>query len=607
MNHSLELPSLSLPARLTALRAEIQAEAQSILAQYMGECSPIELAAHPSAINLAHYLALRRRDLRSLQEDLAEAGVSSLGRCESHVMATLDQVIAILQHGYRPPLRGSDVRYPSYREGKSLLEHNTRRLFGPSDRERTARIMVTLPTEAAFDPALIEELMAKGMNCARINCAHDDRVTWRAMVDNIIHARQATGKKCAILMDLAGQKIRTRMPAAQGAGLKLKVTRNGQAVEPALLALVRAEANDPVDARAWLAVSAAVHGRMAIGDRLVFTDARGKPRQIDIVAQGEDGEWIGACAQNAVINADTRCVVQRRDALAQFSPVCELSVARLPARTRPRRLFVGDRLLLCRELDPQDNGPPRVGCTHPRVLEQLRPGHAVWFDDGKLGTVVEHVDAQCAALRVVQGRPAGVKLRDDKGINFPDLHLHVPCLTDKDLDDLDFVCEHADMVGFSFVQSGRDMKALIKALAERGAGHLSVIAKIETQVAVRNLPEIILTTLPHHCFGVMIARGDLAVELGGERLAEIQEELMWLCEAAHVPVIWATQVLEGLTKQGVSSRPELTDAAMSGRAECVMLNKGAYLPRAVNVLDSILTRMQDHQHKKVSRMRALHW
>jgi pyruvate kinase len=90
-------------------------------------------------------------------------------------------------------------------------------------------------------------------------------------------------------------------------------------------------------------------------------------------------------------------------------------------------------------------------------------------------------------------------------------------------------------------------------------------------------------------------------------MAEIQEELLWLCEAAHVPVIWATQVLENLTKKGMSTRPELTDAAMSGRSECVMLNKGPYVLQAVATLDSILIRMQDHQYKKVSRLRALHW
>jgi pyruvate kinase len=105
--------------------------------------------------------------------------------------------------------------------------------------------------------------------------------------------------------------------------------------------------------------------------------------------------------------------------------------------------------------------------------------------------------------------------------------------------------------------------------------------------------------------GVMIARGDLAIECGYERMAEVQEEMLWIAEAAHMPVIWATQVLENLAKMGQPSRAEITDAAMSERAECVMLNKGPYIIAAVRVLDNILRRMQAHQSKKASRLRPL--
>jgi pyruvate kinase len=103
----------------------------------------------------------------------------------------------------------------------------------------------------------------------------------------------------------------------------------------------------------------------------------------------------------------------------------------------------------------------------------------------------------------------------------------------------------------------------------------------------------------------MIARGDLAVECGFERLAEAQEEILWICEAAHIPTIWATQVLENLAKEGIPSRAEITDAAMGHRAECVMLNKGPYVARAVAVLDDILSRMQAHQAKKRAMLRHL--
>lgn len=110
------------------------------------------------------------------------------------------------------------------------------------------------------------------------------------------------------------------------------------------------------------------------------------------------------------------------------------------------------------------------------------------------------------------------------------------------------------------------------------------------------------------------ARPDARGALGGSaarrselrlRLPEIQEELLWLCEAAHVPVIWATQVLEGFVKNGIPTRAEMTDAAMGNRAECVMLNKGPYLADAVNVLGRVLSRMQDHQYKKTPQLRAL--
>jgi len=124
-------------------------------------------------------------------------------------------------------------------------------------------------------------------------------------------------------------------------------------------------------------------------------------------------------------------------------------------------------------------------------------------------------------------------------------------------------------------------------------------------IARFNLPRLLLAALRTPPVGVMLARGDLAVEVGFERMAEVQEEILWLCEAAHVPVIWATQVLETLTKQGAPSRAEVTDAAMSGRAECVMLNKGPYVVRATQFLSHVLERMASHQSKKTAMLRKL--
>ncbi len=103
----------------------------------------------------------------------------------------------------------------------------------------------------------------------------------------------------------------------------------------------------------------------------------------------------------------------------------------------------------------------------------------------------------------------------------------------------------------------------------------------------------------------MIARGDLAVEIGFARVAEMQEEILWLCEAAQVPVIWATQVMESFLKTGVPSRGEMTDAAMASRAECVMLNKGPHLFDGIAMLDRLHDRMGGHLTKKAHMLRAL--
>lgn len=104
----------------------------------------------------------------------------------------------------------------------------------------------------------------------------------------------------------------------------------------------------------------------------------------------------------------------------------------------------------------------------------------------------------------------------------------------------------------------------------------------------------------------MIARGDLAVESGYERMAELQDETLRICAAAHLPVVWATQVLEQLAKSGRPSRAEITDAAMSRRAECVMLNKGPFiLPDAVIALDHILGRMAGRDYKGTSLLNGL--
>jgi pyruvate kinase len=246
----------------------------------------------------------------------------------------------------------------------------------------------------------------------------------------------------------------------------------------------------------------------------------------------------------------------------------------------------------------------------PELVTRLSVGDRFRYDDGKLEGAVESVGDGEAVIRITRAKSEGIKLKPEKGINLPDTALGLSPLTAKDHDDLATVAECADMIGYSFVSQAEDIDLLEDFLAKHCADRpvdfpLGLVAKIERPEAVKNLPDLIARAVSRRPFGVMIARGDLAAEIGFERLAEMQEEILWICEAASVPSIWATQVLEGLVKSGIPSRGEMTDAAMAGRAECVMLNKGPAIATAVELLDSLLRRMDTHVFKKTPTLRAL--
>jgi pyruvate kinase len=249
-----------------------------------------------------------------------------------------------------------------------------------------------------------------------------------------------------------------------------------------------------------------------------------------------------------------------------------------------------------------------VECSLPEAIEASRPGDRLSIDDGKLEAKIERVDEGFFVARVMRCDAEGYKFKPEKGLNFPDAELAIPALTAKDREDLRFVAAHADAIDFSFVQSADDVESLQDALEEVRPGdwrRISLVLKIETPRAVRNLPELIVRAAARQPAAVMIARGDLAIEMGFTRLAEMQEEILWIAEAARIPVIWATQVMENLVKTGAFSRGEMTDAAMAARAECVMLNKGPHLMKALGELTRLLGRMDAHMHKKTPQMRRL--
>ena len=270
------------------------------------------------------------------------------------------------------------------------------------------------------------------------------------------------------------------------------------------------------------------------------------------------------------------------------------------------RLHSGDQLALVRDLHEAKRDEAATTCTIPAILDHLREGDPMWIDDGKIGCVVVRVDHSRADLRVTQASDRGYRLRANKGLNFPNTYIPAPPLSAADREALAAIIGAIDVVGFSFVREASDVEALQDELGRLGRPELPLALKIETRDGLANLPALIVQAAGRQPTAVMIARGDLAVEIGYRRLAEMQEEILWLCEAAYVPVIWATQVLDEFVKTGIPTRAEITDAAMAERAECVMLNKGEHIVRAVEVLAELLPLMEAHQTKKTSRMRKLH-
>ncbi len=240
------------------------------------------------------------------------------------------------------------------------------------------------------------------------------------------------------------------------------------------------------------------------------------------------------------------------------------------------------------------------------ILSFVKLGEPIVFDDGKFEATVIRVEPDFVRVRIVRISTKNRVLKPEKGINLPNSDLEIAPLTPDDMKNIPFICQHADMVGYSFVISPEDIELLRTELRKHAKGSVpSIILKIERLSAIQNLPALLLNGMKDQSLGVMIARGDLAVEIGFERLSEIQEEILWICEAAHVPVIWATQVLETLNKTGYATRSEITDAAMGGRAECVMLNKGQYIVKTIKMLEDILTRQMGHIQKKRYIMRPL--
>lgn len=568
-------------------------------------------AVHPrhltGARNLLAYVALRHHDLRDLQQTLRSLGLSSLGRSEAAVVERIRATLAWLDLLIDETIPHAAPETCRVDSARARLDEHATILLGPAIAPRRSRILATVDRSIVGDAKLATALLESGVDCVRINASHDDETTWTRIVDTVRQASSGLGRDCRILVDLPGPKIRTGAVETGPAIVKVRPERDalGSVIEPGRLRLVPVGSSGSSDLPT-VPVDERFVARLVRGEKVTIVDAREKERELRV--ESADGT-------SAVLLSDkTLYLVEGCPLTRSRSGRPETFVGPMTPLEGKIPLSVGDRLLITREARigrlarfnrSGEIEPARIACTLPQALDPVGPGERVFLDDGHLGGVVRERRPEGLLVEITHAVRDVVRLREGKGINFPDTTLSFPALTDEDLALLPWVARHADIVGLSFTQSGDDVNRLVDALDQLGADDLGVVAKIETRAAFAQLPDILLASMRREACGVMIARGDLAVECGFERLAELQEEILWLAEAAHVPVIWATDVLASVARTGLPSRAEITDAAMGERAECVMLNKGPHQLTAVRLLDDILRRMESHQHKKSAMLRRL--
>jgi pyruvate kinase len=600
--------------QLTALRERVLALREHALAvERFGE-DEVALA-HPSrrsaTRNLVHYLALRQQDISGLQRDLQLHGFSSLGVIQGHVMASIDAVLGVLDTlGEQKLPSVNPTLHPTIEGALTALTTFADETLGPCPVDGTIRVMVTMPSEAATDPSIIDHLLAQGMSVMRVNCAHDGPEAWSAMIGHLRRAERKHGRACRISFDLAGPKLRTGPVVPGPEVLRFKPVRDrlGRVTAPGTIPFGPTADTDEDDV-ALVPLSAHLHQCAQPGDVLRLDDARGRRRDLLVDNVGRQS-LLCTTDRTLYLTTGTPIELWRGDKRLESG-----EIGRLPPIASAISLEPGDTLIVTRELTPgrpavlddddQVVKPARIGCSLAAVFPAIRTGQRVLLDDGKFEGTVREAAPDWFAVEIRRAGRGRASLKAEKGINLPDTPLDLPALTDKDLEDLAFIARHGDLVALSFVHEPADIDRLYGVIDQLGAPDLGVILKIENRTAFERLPELLVTAAKRQRIAVMVARGDLGVEIGFERLAEVQEEILWLTEAAQVPVIWATQVLESLAKDGLPSRAEVTDAAMSTRSECVMLNKGPHIGEAIRFLTDVSRRMARHASKTFATNRRL--
>jgi pyruvate kinase len=240
-------------------------------------------------------------------------------------------------------------------------------------------------------------------------------------------------------------------------------------------------------------------------------------------------------------------------------------------------------------IDEYTDQPDTVGIDYPYVAEEAKSGTQILLDDGLLELQVHSIEGNAVHCQVVKG---GI-LKSRKGVNLPSLNLRLPSMTEKDKRDLEFgIAQGVDLISLSFVRKPEDIQELKALLREKGAD-IPVLAKLEKPQAIANLEAIV-----NECDAIMVARGDLGVEMSPEKVPLIQKEIIQLCNRQGIPVITATQMLDSMIHNPRPTRAEASDVANAiiDGTDAVMLSGesavGDYPVESVKMLARIATEIE---------------
>ena len=357
--------------------------------KYADELARVRPEFREGARNLIHYLALRKADTEQMRIALRRLGLYSMAHAERNVLGLLEAVLRAIDALTKGTPVDPAILEEAIHTPNPSAKFRRQDILGPAPADRDVRIMVTLPTEAAHDRGLVDEMLAAGMNLARINCAHDDADTWKLMIDNVRAAAADAGTECRVIMDLAGPKLRTGelLPGPRVMHIRRKRDPMGRVIAPRRVRLIPDDVLHRGTKAAVIPVPRECIELARKGDEIRFRDTRGRKRCMRVVKRDDKGLTLESW-QSAYMTTGAKLTLVRKE----LGERLKFRVGELPSVERPLLLRSGDTLIIHADSRPgepareDDDGnilePAHIACQQPVVFAFLSTGEPISLNDG---------------------------------------------------------------------------------------------------------------------------------------------------------------------------------------------------------------------------------